>query len=293
MLDFLEKYCIIYVGHNSLIMETQLNLINYYVLICDCYAKALGRKILMLTLEKVSFKVQSEGKEKEIIHEINLDIDDHKFIVITGPNGGGKSTLAKLIVGIEKPTSGQIYFQGTDITNTNITERAKMGISFAFQQPVRFKGIKVIDLLRLASGKKLSVANACEYLSEVGLCAKDYVDREVNSSLSGGELKRIEIATVLARSTKMTIFDEPEAGIDLWSFQNLIRVFEKMRETVNGSILVISHQERILNIADEIIVVTDGKITKQGRKDDVLPVILGSNSAVNACNKFYQNEGAK
>ncbi len=242
----------------------------------------------MLTLENVSFEVQAEKGQKEIIRNMNLTIDDHKFVVITGPNGGGKSTLAKLIAGIEKPTAGKIYFDGTDITEKNITERANMGISFAFQQPVRFKGIQVLDLIRLAAKKNLAPVDACKYLSEVGLCAKDYINREVNASLSGGELKRIEIATVLARETKMSVFDEPEAGIDLWSFQNLIQVFERMRKKTQGSILIISHQERILNIADEIVVIADGRITKQGPKDEVLPQLLGTTSAVDACEKFYQ-----
>ena len=242
----------------------------------------------MLTLENISFEVQAEKGQKEIIRDMNLTIDDRKFVVITGPNGGGKSTLAKLIAGIEKPTAGRIYFDGQDITDKNITERANLGISFAFQQPVRFKGIQVLDLIRLAAKKKLAPVDACQYLSEVGLCAKDYINREVNGSLSGGELKRIEIATVLARGTKMSVFDEPEAGIDLWSFQNLIQVFERMRERTDGSILIISHQERILNIADEIVVIADGRIKKQGPKDEVLPELLGTTSAVDACDRFYQ-----
>lgn len=243
----------------------------------------------MLELRDISFEVSDEKEQKEIIRGINLKIDENKFVVITGPNGGGKSTLAKLIVGIEKPTSGHIYFNGEDITEKSITERANMGISFAFQQPVRFKGIQVLDLIRMAAGKRMSAADACEYLSEVGLCAKDYINREVNASLSGGELKRIEIATVLARGTKLSVFDEPEAGIDLWSFQNLIQVFERMqKKTKNGSILIISHQERILNIADEIVVIADGKIINQGAKEDVLPKLLGTASAVDVCSKFYQ-----
>ena len=243
----------------------------------------------MLELKDISFEVTGENEQKDIIRGINLKIDKKKFVVITGPNGGGKSTLAKLIVGIEKPTSGKIYFNGEDITDKSITERAKMGISYAFQQPVRFKGIQVLDLIRIASGKKMSAADACVYLSEVGLCAKDYINREVNGSLSGGELKRIEIATVLARSTQLSVFDEPEAGIDLWSFQNLIQVFERMQErTKDGSILVISHQERILNIADEIVVIKEGQIAAHGPKDQILPTLLGTTSAVDLCNKFTQ-----
>lgn len=240
----------------------------------------------MLELKNVSFEVEGQ---KEIIKNVSLTVDDNKFAVITGPNGGGKSTLAKLIAGIETPTSGVIYLDGEDITEKSITERANMGISFAFQQPVRFKGIQVLDLLRLSAGRRLSAADACEYLSEVGLCAKDYINREVNASLSGGELKRIEIATVMARGTKLSVFDEPEAGIDLWSFQNLIKVFERMQErTKNGSILIISHQERILNIADDIIVLADGQIRKHGKREDVLPQLMGTSSAVDMCNKFYQ-----
>lgn len=243
----------------------------------------------MLELKNISFEVAGENEQKEIISDVSLKLEENKFVVITGPNGGGKSTLAKLIVGIEKPTSGRIFFQGEDITDKTITERAKMGISYAFQQPVRFKGIEVLDLLRIASGKKLSAASACQYLSEVGLCAKDYINREINASLSGGELKRIEIATVLARGTQLSVFDEPEAGIDLWSFQNLIQVFERMQEkTKNGSILIISHQERILNIADEIVVIKDGKIAKHGAKDEILPTLLGTTSAVDVCNRFTQ-----
>ena len=199
----------------------------------------------MLTLENLTFDVNDDEGGKGIIKDLNLTIGDGKFVVITGPNGGGKSTTAKLIMGIEKPTSGRILFDGQDITDMNITDRANLGISFAFQQPVRFKGVQVLDLIRLAAKKKLSVTDACQYLSEVGLCAKDYINREVNASLSGGELKRIEIASVLARASKLSVFDEPEAGIDLWSFQNLIQVFERMRKNTNGSILIISHQERI------------------------------------------------
>ena len=240
----------------------------------------------MLQLKNVSFEVQDDDstQSKEIIHDLSLTIEDGKFTVITGPNGGGKSTMAKLIAGIIVPTSGQIIYDGVDITHKSITERAQMGIGFAFQQPVRFKGIQVLDLIRLAAQKDLSVADACQYLSEVGLCARDYIDREVNASLSGGELKRIEIATVLARGTKLSVFDEPEAGIDLWSFQNLIRVFERMQQRIqNGSIVVISHQERILNIADQIIVLANGQIDKIGTRDEILPAILGTSSAVGSC----------
>ena len=228
----------------------------------------------MLKLENISFEVKTENAEKGILKNISLEIDDG-FVAITGPNGGGKSTLAKIIAGIYQPTSGKIYFDGIDITNMSITERAKLGISFAFQQPVRFKGLTVKDLITLAAGKKITVSDACTYLSEVGLCARDYIDREVNASLSGGELKRIEIAMINARETKLSIFDEPEAGIDLWSFNNLIQVFEKMHKKTNGSILIISHQERILNIADKIVVVANGQIQQYGKKEDLLPALLG------------------
>ena len=242
----------------------------------------------MLTLENISFDVEDAKGDKGIIKDLSLSIKDGSFVVITGPNGGGKSTLARLIAGIERPTAGKIFFDGEDITEKSVTDRANLGISYAFQQPVRFKGVQVLDLIRLAAKQNLSAAEACRYLSEVGLCAKDYISREVNASLSGGELKRIEIATVLARNTKMSVFDEPEAGIDLWSFQNLIQVFERMRENTKGSILIISHQERILNIADEIIVIADGQITRKGKKEEILPAILGTASAVDACNMFYK-----
>lgn len=242
----------------------------------------------MLEIKNLTFGVQDEKGEKEIIKNLSLTIGEGKFIVITGPNGSGKSTLAKLIVGIEKPISGEILLDGKNITECSITDRANMGISFAFQQPVRFKGITVLDLLRLAAKRRLSAAEACAYLSEVGLCAKDYVNREINASLSGGELKRIEIATVLARGTKLSVFDEPEAGIDLWSFQNLIRVFEHMRETVHGSILIISHQERILDIADEIIVLSDGQIQKCGTKDEIMPELMRSTTIARPCSKITE-----
>ena len=239
----------------------------------------------MLELKNISFEVSS-GNEKQIdiIRDLSMTVKDGTFVVITGPNGGGKSTMARLIAGIEKPNTGQILLDGVDVTEEGVTERARRGISFAFQQPVRFKGLTVLDLVRIAAGRELQIAEACEYLSEVGLCARDYIYREVNSSLSGGELKRIEIATVLARGTKLSVFDEPEAGIDLWSFQNLIRIFEKMRDEIrDSSIIIISHQERILEIADEIIVLADGRISRQGKRSEVLPDLIGTESAVMQC----------
>ncbi len=226
----------------------------------------------MLELKGICFSAEDENRE--ILNDINLTIDD-RFVAVTGPNGSGKSTLAKIIAGILTPTAGQILLDGVDITNLSITERANMGISFAFQQPVRFKGITVKELLSIAAGKDATITEICGMLSEVGLCARDYVNREVNASLSGGELKRIEIAMIMARKTQISIFDEPEAGIDLWSFQNLIRVFEKMHEETKGSILIISHQERILNIADRIILLSDGQIKKVGSKEEVMPELLG------------------
>ena len=235
----------------------------------------------MLRLENISWTAPNGAK---VLDDVSLTIPEGKLVVITGPNGGGKTTLAKTIAGIVTPDSGRIYFDGKDITDLDVTERAKAGISFAFQQPVRFKGITVKDLISLAAGNKISVAEACKYLSEVGLCAKEYVNREVNESLSGGELKRIEIAMINARGTKFSIFDEPEAGIDLWSFNNLIKFFEKMHERTHGCIMIISHQERILDIADKIVVVADGKIAAYGAKNDILPDLL---SAQAGC-KFTQ-----
>lgn len=229
----------------------------------------------MLELKNICYEVEDN---KEIIRDISLQIEDH-FVVITGPNGGGKSTLAKIIAGIVTPTSGQILLDGEDITGLNITERANKGISFAFQQPVHFKGLTVRDLITIAAGKKLGVNEICDILSEVGLCAREYIDREINNSLSGGELKRIEIAMITARGTKLSIFDEPEAGIDLWSFNSLIRVFEKMRDEIQGTILIISHQERILDIAEKIIVIADGQLKKTGTKQEVLPELLGTAKA--------------
>lgn len=238
----------------------------------------------MLELKDLTFTVEENGKEKVIIDNLNYTVEDNKFTVITGPNGGGKSTLAKLIAGIEIPTSGKIIYNGQDITHMSITDRANMGISYAFQQPVRFKGIKVIDLIRLASGENLSVAGACEYLSEVGLCARDYINRDVDGSLSGGELKRIEIAGVIARKTPLSVFDEPEAGIDLWSFHNLTKVFEKMQAKKENTIIIISHQERILKIADEIVILADGKVKESGSRDKMLPEVLGTTEGC----RFYQ-----
>lgn len=226
----------------------------------------------MLEFKNVSYETP-EGKV--ILRDVSLKIDD-RFVAVTGPNGSGKSTMAKLIAGIYTPTSGQILLDGVDITDLSITERAKAGVSFAFQQPVRFKGITVKELISIASGKNISVAEACAYLSEVGLCAKDYVNREVDGSLSGGELKRIEIAMINARGTKLSVFDEPEAGIDLWSFNNLIQVFRNMYEKTKGTILIISHQERILDIADKIIVIADGRVAAYGTKNEILPELLNA-----------------
>ena len=239
---------------------------------------------MLLELRDVSYRAEDENGVKEIISHVNLSIDQ-RFVAFTGPNGGGKSTLAKLIAGIYLPSEGQILLDGEDITNMSITDRAKKGISYAFQQPVRFKGLTVQDLISLASGKKLSAPEVCAFLSEVGLCARDYVNREINASLSGGELKRIEIAMVMARGTQLSLFDEPEAGIDLWSFNNLISVFEKMHSKLGGSILIISHQERILNIADRIIVIADGKISKDGTAEEILPALLTAKtcSALKSC----------
>ena len=231
----------------------------------------------MLEIKNLSYSVTDDksGKTTKILDDISLTINE-RFVAITGPNGSGKSTLAKIIAGIYTPDCGQIILDGVDITNLSITERANRGVSFAFQQPVRFKGITVKDLISIASGKKISVAEACAYLSEVGLCAKDYVNREVDASLSGGELKRIEIAMINARGTKLSVFDEPEAGIDLWSFNNLIQVFEKMHRRTNGNILIISHQERILDIADKIVVLSGGKIAAYGEKNEILPELLSA-----------------
>lgn len=224
----------------------------------------------MLELRHVGFETDDN---KEILRDVSLTVQD-RFVAITGPNGGGKSTLAKVIAGIYQPTSGQILLDGVDITHMSITDRANLGLSYAFQQPVRFKGLRVKDLLSLAAGKNTSVNEACSYLSEVGLCARDYVDRELNDSLSGGELKRIEIAMVLARSTKLSIFDEPEAGIDLWSFARLTETFEQIHREHQATMIIISHQERIIQLADEIAVIAGGRIAHRGTTEEILPLIL-------------------
>ncbi len=236
----------------------------------------------MLELKNICFTRDN----KKILDNINLKIDNNKFIAITGPNGSGKSTLVKMIMGIEKPDSGEIFFDGKDITNLEINERANLGISFAFQQPVRFKGITVYDLLKISAGKRITKKEACDALAQVGLCAKEYVDREVSASLSGGELKRIEIASVVLRKTKLTIFDEPEAGIDLWSFNNLIEVFENLLKTVKGTTIIISHQERILRIADEIILMKRGKIDQIGSSEEILEKTIKQN--IKCCKKLKE-----
>ncbi|MDL2287820.1 ATP-binding cassette domain-containing protein [Oscillospiraceae bacterium OttesenSCG-928-F05] len=242
----------------------------------------------MLELRNVSFEVAAENGagSKEILKDINLSVESGHFLVITGPNGGGKSTLAKIIMGIEMPTSGQILFNGEDITALDITTRAERGIGFAFQQPVRFKGLFVHDLLNLAAKRKLRKSDACGYLAEVGLCANDYIDREINASLSGGELKRIEIAMLIARGTKLSVFDEPEAGIDLWSFHNLIRVFQKIRDKHKGAVIIISHQERILEIADQVVVIAGGKISGRGTREEILPELLKESDTC----RYYREE---
>lgn len=231
----------------------------------------------MLELKNVGFSVESEadGRKLEIIEDVSFTLEDGKFLVITGPNGGGKSTLARLIMGIEKPTKGQILYNGTDITDMSINERAKLGIGYAFQQPPRFKGLTVRRLLSLAHGNELPEDECCSYLTKVGLCSMDYLNREVDSSLSGGEVKRIEIASLMARDLGLAIYDEPEAGIDLWSFQMLVKSFKMLASEKNESVIIISHQERIMQLADEVIVIADGKIRTQGTKDEILPTLLG------------------
>ena len=229
----------------------------------------------MLELKNVCFTVNDGTTDLNIVNDVSLVIPDGKFVVITGPNGGGKSTLARLIMGIEKPTSGQILFNGTDIADMSVTERAKLGIGYAFQQPPRFKGLTVRSLLSLAHGSELPEDQCCSYLTKVGLCSRDYLNREVDTSLSGGEVKRIEIATLMARDLDLAIYDEPEAGIDLWSFTMLVESFKAMMSDRKESIIIISHQERIMQLADEIVVIADGKIRDQGPKDEIFPRLMG------------------
>ncbi len=235
----------------------------------------------MLELQNISFSREN----KQILKNINLVIDNNKLIAVTGPNGSGKSTLAKIIMGMVKPDSGKILFDGKDITDMDVTQRAREGIGFAFQQPVKFKGLTVKDLIEISAGNHIKVCEACDVLSDVGLCAQEYLNREVNSELSGGELKRIEIAMLAAKKSKLTIFDEPEAGIDLWSFNNLIGVFEKMHEEIQGSIVIISHQERILNIADEIVLLSNGQIEEVGDGKKILPKLLNKTKPCHKLNK--------
>ena len=241
----------------------------------------------MLELENISFSVRENGRTKNILKNINLKIEDDKFLVVTGPNGSGKSTLAKIIMGINKPSSGKIIFNGKDITNLSISERAKLGISFAFQQPVKFKGITVKQMISLAAGKEISVGDACKYLSDVGLCARDYIDRDIDGSLSGGELKRIEIATIIARESELAVFDEPEAGIDLWSFNSLIKTFKNLKEKYKCGFMIISHQERILDIADKIVVLSSGQVKTVGTKEEVLPNL---SEIYSACSRLEEVE---
>ena len=230
----------------------------------------------MLEIKNLCFSAESETGKTEILKNLSLTVPDGKFIVITGPNGGGKSTLAKLIMGIEKPVSGQIFWNGQDITALDVTQRAKLGISYGFQQPPRFKGMKVSDLLSCAAGKHLSMEDGCKYLTQVGLCAREYIDRDVDASLSGGDLKRIEIATILAKGGNMMIFDEPEAGIDLWSFSRLTATFEAIHQDSSASMIIISHQERIIRLADEIVLISGGEIQAQGPVDEIFPKILAN-----------------
>ena len=245
----------------------------------------------MLEIKHLSFTVQDETGVNDILHDVNLTVEDNKFVVVTGPNGGGKTTLAKAVMGLVKPTAGQILWNGVDITNMSITERARLGVSYGFQQPPRFKGMKVRDLLALAAGNEaLSRTEQCQFLNKVGLCASDYIDRDVDTSLSGGEVKRIEIATILARKAGLMIFDEPEAGIDLWSFAKLTETFRALHEKKEATLLIISHQERILDLADEIVMIANGSVVRHGPKDEVFPEILAKTAT--ACT-FLGEENAR
>ena len=241
----------------------------------------------MLTLKNISLTAPDAQGRADILKNVSLDVADGRFLVVTGPNGGGKTTLAKLIMGLMTPTAGQIFFDGEDITARSITERARLGISYSFQQPPRFKGMKVSDLLTIAAGKKLSHDEACSYLTQVGLCARDYLGRDVDTSLSGGEVKRIEIATLLAKNSKLMIFDEPEAGIDLWSFARLTETFRDLHEKGGHTIIIISHQERIIRLADEIVLLANGEIAGRGTADELYPRLLSQTVA--GCNLLEVN----